>query len=268
MPDVTFVIPTRNNAATIEACLRSCREQEGPSVEVVVVDNHSTDGTREIAEALADRAITAGPERSAQRNHGVRIAGSPLVAVIDSDMTLHQGVATQLVAAFADDPGLGAVVLPEHGVGSGLWGACRGLEKRLYIGEASVEAARGFRREAFLEVGGYDEDLVGGEDWDLPDRVVARGWHLGRTGAGVDHHEVPTTLLELFRKKRYYGRGVAAYRERAGDRARPLRRPVLRRHHAELRARPLVTAALAVIKIVEAAGLLLGMWDHRHRRVA
>lgn len=268
MPDVTFVVPTRNNATTIEACLRSCRDQAGVSVEVVVVDNHSTDGTLAIAEAIADRAVTAGPERSPQRNLGVRSAASPLVAVIDSDMTVHPGVAAELVAAFAADPTLGAVVLPEFAAGPGLWNACRSLEKRLYLGEPSVEAARGFRRAAYLEIGGYAEDLVGPEDWDLPDRIAGAGWRVGRIRAGVDHHEVPTTLRELFRKKRYYGRGVGAYRQRAGDRARPLWRPVVRSHRAELAERPHVTAALAVIKAVETAGIAVGMWDHRRRRTA
>lgn len=263
MADVTFVIPTRNNASTIGPCLRSCGDQQGPEVEIIVVDNHSSDGTLEIARRQADRAVTAGPERSAQRNLGVRLAGSPIVAVIDSDMTVHPGVARELVAAFSQDPRLGGVVLPEYGVGPGLWGACRALEKRLYLGEPSVEAARGFRRTAYLAVGGYPEDLVGAEDWDLPDRIEAAGWTIGRIEAGVDHHEVPTTLRELFRKKRYYGRGVAQYRRnRAGD-ARPLHRPVLRRNRATLAERPVVTASLAVIKSVEVAGIAMGMWDYR-----
>ena len=264
MPEVTFVVPTRNNARTIGACLASCRDQKGVAVEVIVVDNNSTDGTLGIARRISDRTVTAGPERSPQRNLGVRLASSPIVAVIDSDMTVHAGGAAQLVSAFADDPRLGAAVIPEYGVGPGLWGACRNLEKRLYVGEASVEAARGFRRTAYLQVGGYQEDLVGPEDWDLPDRITAAGWALGRISAGVNHHEVETTLRELFRKKRYYGRGVAEYRRRAGGDARPLRRPVIRNHRAELAERPLVTGALAVIKTVEAAGVAAGMWDH-HR---
>lgn len=263
MPDVSFIVPTRNNAATIEACLRSCREQAGATVEVIAVDNHSHDGTWEIAQRLADRALTAGPERSAQRNIGVSLATAPVVAIIDSDMVVQPDVARQLRERFARDEGLGAVVLPEYAVGSGMWGACRALEKRLYLGEAEVEAARGFRRTAFVEVGGYDESLTGPEDWDLPDRVLAAGWTLARTTAGVDHHDTVTSLRELFRKKRYYGRGVAAYHQKAGERARPMTRPSLLHRPALLAERPAITAALAGIKTVEAAGIVLGMVDHR-----
>lgn len=267
-PDVTFVVPTRNSAATLAACLASCRDQPGASVELIVVDNHSTDATQAIAAQHADRVIVAGPERSAQRNLGVAAASGPIVAVIDSDMTVHAEVAALLRAAFDGDPRLGAVVLPEYGAGRGLWAAARRLEKHLYLGQADVEAARGFRRSAYLEVGGYQEDLVGGEDWDLPDRVVGAGWRVSRIAAGVDHHEPPLGLAALFAKKRYYGRGLAAYRERAGAAARPLVRTSLLSRPGALLRRPHATAALVVIKLVEAAGIATGMADHRRRAQA
>ncbi|MGO1165883.1 MAG: glycosyltransferase family 2 protein, partial [Janibacter sp.] len=85
---VTVVVPTRNNIRTIEACLRSVTEQSHPHIELVVVDNHSSDGTPQVAERFADRVITAGPERSAQRNTGIEVATSEWVLWLDSDMIL------------------------------------------------------------------------------------------------------------------------------------------------------------------------------------
>src|SRR5689334_15752829 len=79
-PLVTFVVPTKNAARTLAACLASVRAQEYDRVELVVVDNHSTDDTADIAHRYADRVDTLGPERSAQRNHGWRVANGEHVA--------------------------------------------------------------------------------------------------------------------------------------------------------------------------------------------
>ena len=87
-PLVSVVVPTRNSARTIEACLRSILDQRYARIELVVVDNDSTDGTWDIAQGLADAAIRGGPERSAQRNAGVARSGGEFVLWIDSDMIL------------------------------------------------------------------------------------------------------------------------------------------------------------------------------------
>ena len=67
---VSLIVPARNSARTLAACLESCRTQTHSDVEVIVVDNSSTDGTVEIAQALADLTFDQKPERSAQRNRG------------------------------------------------------------------------------------------------------------------------------------------------------------------------------------------------------
>ena len=71
---VSFVVPTRNTERTLAACLASVRAQDHPDVELVVVDNASTDGTAAIAREHADIFEAAGPERSAQRNRGATLA--------------------------------------------------------------------------------------------------------------------------------------------------------------------------------------------------
>src|SRR5579863_8848577 len=55
---VSVVVTTRNSAHTLEACLKSVRDQDYPATELVVVDNHSTDATLEIARRYAHRVAT------------------------------------------------------------------------------------------------------------------------------------------------------------------------------------------------------------------
>lgn len=263
MPEVTFVITTRDNAETIRACVRSCRQQSDADVEIVVVDNHSGDGTPRLASAAgADHVYIRGPERSAQRNAGISLATAPVVVVVDSDMTATPGLAREVADLLGDRPRVGAAVIPELAAGEGLWAAARKLEKRLYLGDPAVEAARAFRVAAVEAVDGYDEALTGCEDFDLPDRIAAAGWVTGRISAPLIHHETVGRLTELFRKKRYYGRSIAAYR--AKPTSRRLARWSLVTRPGDLARRPHVTATLALLKLVEAAGLLAGMAD-RHR---
>lgn len=262
---VTFVIPTRSSGRTIGACVASAVTQRG-DVEVIVVDNHSTDGTASLAaEAGAHLVLVAGPERSAQRNVGWRAATGEHVVFIDSDMVLQPGLATDVVDTFAADDRLGALVLPEWAFGDGYLAACRGVEKLLAQGDPAVEAARAFRRAVLAHCGGYDERLTGPEDYELPDRVVAAGWGLGRTRAGVDHDEGRVDLFDLFAKKRYYGLGLAALGEEAVHLGQHRSRRVRLATVGRLVARhPRHAPGVVLLKAVDTAGLAVGaLVDHR-----
>ena len=85
---ISAIVPTRNSERTIASCLESLRRQQGCDVEVIVIDNNSSDATAQIATDLADIVINAGPERSAQRNRGAEAATGEIVFFIDSDMVL------------------------------------------------------------------------------------------------------------------------------------------------------------------------------------
>lgn len=251
---VTFVVPTRDNARTITACVASARAQEG-DVEVIVVDNSSQDATRDLARAAgADLVIVAGPERSAQRNRGAEAASGEYVAFIDSDMVLEGGVAVELRRAF-DAPGVGAVVLPETSFGDGYLAGCRALEKRLYLGLASAEAARGFRSSVLDQVGAYDESVTAFEDYEMPDRVQAAGWAVGRTRSGVRHDEGRISLRRLWRKKLYYGTWWSAVGTAGFNRGRLVRLPL--RPLVVLRD-PVHLPGLVLLKLVDVVGLAAG----------
>lgn len=252
---------------TIRACLDSIRAQHHPLVELVVVDNGSVDGTLECAEAVADIAQRGGPERSAQRNHGARVSKGQLLVFIDSDMVLEPEIAGEAAAIFSANGRLGAAIIPELSFGEGFWARCRSLEKLLYLGDPAVEGARIFRRSVFEEFGGYDQSLTGGEDYDVPDRIVRAGWELGRLSARVWHDEGRVHLPDVFRKKRYYGRTFAAYlRGSSSTGSRSLIRRGLLSHPRLLLREPVQAAGLVLLKLVDTAGLASGMLEARLNR--
>ena len=98
-PLVSVVVPTRNSRRTIEACLRSVGAQTYRPLELIVVDNGSTDGTWTVAARHADLALRGGPERSAQRNLGIGRAAGEWVCYVDADMELAPDVVERAVLA-------------------------------------------------------------------------------------------------------------------------------------------------------------------------
>ena len=255
---VSVVVITRNSARTLEACLRSIRRQTYPDVEVIVVDNHSTDATSAIAERYADQLRVIGPERSAQRNDGAAVARGRWLFFVDSDMIVDPTVVEEAVAAMRATR-IPAAIVPESSFGVGFWSRCRELERSCYAGDDTVEAARFYAREAFIDARGFDETILGGEDWDLS-RRVARGRRLPRTSAWIQHDEGRIALGAAYRKRRYYAPGYLRYlrKHRAGasTQMNPLARAAYARHWRSFARHPLLTAGVAVLKSVELAAVL------------
>lgn len=256
------VVLTRNNSRTIEACLRSLRAQDHPC-RVVVVDNHLSDDTVEIARLLADAVVTAGPERSAQRNLGARLEPlGDVVGFVDSDMRCSPGVVGEAVAAI--DAGAVAVIVPERTVGEGYWARVRAFERSFYVGSDGVKAARFYRRDCFEAIGGFDETLdPGPEDWDLSLRTRPLG-PLTRVDALIDHDEGRVRCLDACRKKARYAEGLRRFVAKHG-RAGALDRPYLR-HPRVLASR--LGAGVVALKAGEACALHGTSMDRRGLRSA
>ena len=266
---ISFVVPTKNSDRTLESCLASLRGQAYPDIEVVLVDNHSTDRTLEIAAKYCQVVETFGPERSAQRNRGMALSTGDVVVFVDSDMTFEPSVADDIVTLFRDRPEVGAIIIPERSFGDGFFAQCRVLEKSLYVGDDSVEAPRAFRRELIVGLGGWDEKLTAAEDWDLADRTRGTGTTVARVDSYIWHDEGHIKLATTFAKKRYYGRWIAEYlRTHQGAGQRKLARTALFSQPGTLVRHPVRAGGMFLLKGVEGAGLVAGMRDERHRLAA
>jgi arabinofuranan 3-O-arabinosyltransferase len=163
-----------------------------------------------------------------------------------------------------------AAIIPEQTVGTDFWARCRALERSCYTGDDLIEAARFFRREAFKSVGGFDEQLVAGEDWDLSIRTAGRV-SLPRISSVIYHDETGLTLRERLSKKRYYANSMMAYwrkHKRSGLRqANVILRPALLRNWRKLKREPLLLSGILVLKTLEllasVAGVLTVVFGNR-----
>jgi glycosyltransferase involved in cell wall biosynthesis len=265
---VSVIVPTHNSARTLEACLESVRAQLYRPIELIVIDNESTDQTRQIASRLSDITESFGPERSAQRNRGALLARGNFLLFIDSDMTLTPRVIGDCLDAVRLS-GAPAVVIPEISIGEGFLAHCRALERSCYAGDDAVEAARFFTRRVFEASGGFDENLTGPEDWDLSLRVAA-GRRLPRAVSHIYHDEGRLRLRTVLAKKRYYAASSLQYWRKHGrsvlGQANLVLRPAFLRNWQRLLAHPILTAGVLSLKSLEAAAVVWGLLETRAGR--
>jgi glycosyltransferase involved in cell wall biosynthesis len=184
---VAVVVPSYNYARFVGRAIRSAVEQTHPPVEVVVVDDGSTDGTDEVVRSFGPpvRLLSqANRGVSAARNAGVAATTAPLVAFLDADDAwLPRKLAAQ-AAMLEDDPGLGLVHCGVERVdeeGNLLSTQREGLagsvaEDLLLLRDPGIPAGGSgalVPRLVLEAVGGFDERLSTSADWDLCLRIAS-----------------------------------------------------------------------------------------------
>jgi glycosyltransferase involved in cell wall biosynthesis len=221
---VSVIITTKNEAANIASCLDSIKGQSYPQnlIEIIVVDNNSTDKTKEIVENFknvipseAERSnlniklFNLGPERSAQRNYGVKQSSGEYFIYLDADMILDEDVIKDCVEKIKADEKNVALYISEIVMGESFWSQVRRFERSFYDGTV-IDCARFIKKGKFLEVGGFDENLTGPEDWDLDKKLR----NLGETDlvkTPIYHNEAEFDLKKYLSKKGYYAQKFDAY---------------------------------------------------------
>ncbi len=199
---VSIVITTKNEERNIENCLISIQEQTYSHKEIIVVDNNSTDGTKTIAKKYTPHVFEKGPERSAQRNHGMIQKGrGKYVMFVDADMILSPFVIEACVAYFKKHRCY-ALHIPEIILGTNFWSRVRRFERGFYNG-TSIDGARFFDRDVFTYVGGFDETMSGPEDWDIDKKLKQRGEKEGIDAIGLLSESPPSSYSDIIKWKLY-----------------------------------------------------------------
>ncbi|XKM43564.1 glycosyltransferase family 2 protein (plasmid) [Rhizobium ruizarguesonis] len=194
-PLVSVVIPAFNASRYIERTLRSAGRQTYRSLEIIVINDGSTDDTAKVVEqvALEDSRIRmlSTPNRgvAAARNTGIREAASRFVAFLDADDLWHQTkIEKQVNALNRRSPQWAAVYVPHHIINHDdeIIRSCRSDVARGYIFARHLTfkyvgngSALLVRRDVALEIGGFNSSYaaagIGGcEDLDFELRLAAR----------------------------------------------------------------------------------------------
>lgn len=184
-PLVTVVIPNYNYAAYLREAVDSVLAQTFENVEVVVVDDGSTDASREVIESYGGRVTAIFQENcgvAAARNNGVAAASGDFVTFLDADDRWLPDKLKKQVAAFVDDEvglvhvGLRGIDGEGNDVGSRSDGMSGSVADELLLFDRPVILGGGsglmVRRSVFDEVGGFDTAMSTSADWDFFYRVA------------------------------------------------------------------------------------------------
>ncbi len=183
-PRITGVIPVRDRAALVGRAIDSVLAQEGPSFELIVVDDGSTDATPAVLSGYGERIVAVRQDptgRSAARNAGIERARGEWIAFLDSDDAWLPGKLARQLAYHEAHP---EVAMSAHGLekahadGRIEQAPPDPLDEDSYLSLADhfafVPSAVMVRTDAAREVGGFDAHFDGTEDLDFALKVAAR----------------------------------------------------------------------------------------------
>ncbi|KIZ19192.1 bifunctional polysaccharide deacetylase/glycosyltransferase family 2 protein [Streptomyces natalensis] len=213
---VTVLVPAYNEEAGIESTVRSLLASTHRQLQIIVIDDGSTDQTADIATWIDDprvrviRQSNAG--KAAALNTGLAHAQYDIVVMVDADTVFERDAIQRLIQPLAH-PAIGAVS-GNTKVGNrrrllGRWQHLEyvfgfNLDRRMFeVLECmpTVPGAIGaFRRDALMGVGGVSEDTLA-EDTDLTMALWQAGWRVVYEESAVAWTEVPTSLRQLWRQR-------------------------------------------------------------------
>ncbi|MFC1504697.1 glycosyltransferase family 2 protein [Spirochaetota bacterium] len=212
-PVVGIIVPVKNRKDEITRLLASVDKQTYPlgSISVVIVDAFSTDGTaEEVKKHSFAKLLQIDEERHVSRNRGAESIESKYLIHLDSDMELLPGTIETLVS-IAEKEGYEFLSIPERSEGKTLWAKSRNLEKIMIDDDPDRCGGRFMMRKVFNAVGGYDEDTMNSEDYNIHTRIIQAGYkHRVAKETFVYHHE-KSTVFEAARKQFYYSQTAHLY---------------------------------------------------------
>lgn len=228
-PSISVVICAYNAEATLDECLRHTCALEYPGLEIMVVDDGSTDRTAEISGRHPRAQLLCIPHGGLglARNVGLKAASGELIAYLDSD-AYPSPEWPYYLALGLDGPSVGGVGgpnIPPAGGGAAVQRVARapGGPVHVLISDDRAEHVPGcnmaFWKQVLVEAGGFDPVYTAaGDDVDLCWRVLDRGWEIGFHPSALVWHHRRGGLRPYLRQQLGYGRSEALVEARHPDR--------------------------------------------------
>jgi glycosyltransferase involved in cell wall biosynthesis len=210
---LSIVIPAWNEEQLLPGCIESVRatvgDLAGVDIELIVVDNNSTDTTAAVAKAAGARVVHEGVNQIARaRNAGAAVAEGDWLVFLDADSRLNPGLAGQLLQVLAGGRHVGCGSTMRM-AGLPWWALVlmrtwNGVSRVCHWAAGSLLVCR---TAAFRDVGGFSELLYAAEEIDLSRRLKRWGRPRGQRFAILHRHPLQTSARKL---ELYSGREIAA----------------------------------------------------------
>lgn len=217
MKTVSVIIPIYNEEKVIEKCLDSLRRQSYRDLEIILVDDGSTDKTQEIVSSnkyqvsgiklLKQNHKGPGPAR----NLGASKAKGEILVFVDSDMIFEKDFVSDLTAPIIKGQTIGTfskneMVANQNNPWSICWNINRNVPKDRMLPKDHPQTAAVYRailKSEFDKVGGFDATGEYTDDWSLS-RKLGKKSTLAK--GAVYYHENPSSLKEVYKQARWIGK--------------------------------------------------------------
>lgn len=214
MQKVSVIVPTYNEQDSIDDCLKSLYEQSYKNMEVVAVDDGSTDTTVDVLSryCLPEHGCKIWKQKhkgaGAARNFGATKASGEILVFVDADMIFDKDFVKNLIAPIVEKGEVGSFskeefLINKDNVWARSWNINRGLPADRMHGQNYPDRQKVFRaikKEAFEAVGGFDEKAGYSDDWSLAKKLGIEA--MAAPGA-IFYHKNPDRLKEVFTQSRW-----------------------------------------------------------------
>jgi len=211
-PLVSVIIPMYNEERYIHACLLSLTTQTYKNIEIIVVDDGSTDNSIYIAknfEVIIIKQKHKGP--GAARNIGAKNAKGEILLFLDADMRYDLKHVEKLIEPIVKSGAVGSFSREEYVANpENIWSQCWSINSGLPITHRMAKNTptelgvyRAIRKEDFLSAGGFDHTKGYFDDGTLEEKIGKKA--VFANGA-ISYHYNPETLYEVYVSSRWIGR--------------------------------------------------------------
>ena len=209
---ISIITPMYNSEQYIGRMIRALRDLDYPQeqLEIIIIDNGSEDDSVKIArENGISCLVMKDASISQMRNTGAAMATGEILGFVDSDCLVSRDWANK-ASEYVSDVGIAGGY---YGLGdSPGWIEKTWHElKKDITGDVSFVSAGNMviKARIFNELGGFDESVETGEDWDFCQRVIGAGYRVvNQPELHVTHLGNYKTLFGIIKKERWYGRGM------------------------------------------------------------
>jgi glycosyltransferase involved in cell wall biosynthesis len=214
---VSVIIPYFNEASVLTDCIRSLSKQTYRSVEIIVIDDGSTDNSRAVIEKAAEsidvrilylEQTHKGPAHA--RNLGASHAKGEILVFADADMNFDRGYIEYLIAPILEGKAKGTFTKEEFvanwdNIWSRCWNYNEGIATNRRVPDTYPDISpvfRAIRKNEFVRVGGFDP-IGFTDDWTLSRKL---GYSAVVADNAICYHNNPSTLIEIYKQARWIGK--------------------------------------------------------------
>lgn len=219
-PLVSVIVPTRNEEKKISKFLNSVKNQTYKNIEIIVVDGHSPDRTRDIAKKMGAKVVLeTGKYRSLPnaRNIGISVAKGDIVGVFDADSEFEPTFFEEIVKKFKDKKVLGVAFKIDVIEDTFL----EKIRKAFVLGSESQISSPQVTRKSYRERKMWDPTLGFGEDRDYLRKLYAlakkKKLKIVVAKKALMRFHLTHSIADIINQQRWYGRTMLRYLKKGGS---------------------------------------------------